>query len=400
MSEVFVGRQPIYSRNLGVYAYELLFRSGELQNASGAVSADGATSQTIVNTFIEIGLEKIVGSRFAAINLTESFLLEEDKLPISPKQVILEVLEDVPVTTELLHAVKRLHDQGFIIALDDYIYNPSHKPLIEMCQLIKIDIMALSREQLVQHVKQLQPFGKKLLAEKIETLEEFDFCMDLGFDYFQGYFLSRPRIIKSTTLPQNKLAIMNILALLQDPDSDIDEIEEAISSDVAMSYKILKLMNSAFFNFNNKIESIKQALLLLGRKKLNSWAAMTALSKLEEQPSEMIRIAMTRAKMCELLAESANLKPIENYFTTGLFSALDILMESSLDFLLKPLPISEELRNAVTKKQGIMGEALKCTLAYEVSDWENVKFQNLTENEIYIANVEAVSWANMVMEMM
>ena len=400
MSEVFVGRQPIYDRKLGVYGYELLFRSGVANNAAGAVSADGATSQTIVNTFIEIGLEKIVGTRYAFINLTENFFLEEDKLPISPRQVILEVLEDIPVTDKLVAAVKRLHKQGFIIALDDYIYSPEHKPLIEMAQIIKIDLMAMSRDELIKHVKLLKPFNKKLLAEKIETLDEFEHCVDLGFDYFQGYFLSKPRIIKSATLPQNKLAIMNILALLQNPDSDIDDIDEAISSDVAMSYKILKLMNSAFFNFTNKIESIKQALLLLGRKKLNSWASMTAMSKLDDQPSEMIRIAMTRAKMCELLAEQANLKPIENYFTTGLFSALDILMQSPLDILLKPLPISDELRSAVINKEGVMGEALTCTLAYETSDWENVKFQNLSDNDIYVANVEAVSWANMVMEMM
>ena len=399
MSEVFVGRQPIYDRQLGVYAYELLFRSGEANNSGGAVSADGATSQTIVNTFLEIGLEKIVGSRFAAINLTESFFLEEDKLPISPKQVILEVLEDIPVTNDLIQAVKRLHSQGFIIALDDYIYNPSHKPLIEMCQLIKIDIMALSREQLAEHVKQLKPFGKKLLAEKVETLDEFDFCMDLGFDYFQGYFLSKPRIVKSSTLPQNKLAIMNILALLQDVDSEIEDIEEAITSDVAMSYKILKLMNSAFFNFSNKIESIKQALLLLGRKKLSSWASMTAMSKLDEQPSEMIHIAMIRAKMCELIAEAANLNPPENYFTAGLFSALDILMQHSLEALVKPLPISDELRDAVINKEGLMGEAILCALAYEQSDWENVKFQNLSKDEINIANIEAVTWGNMVMDM-
>lgn len=400
MSEVFVGRQPIYDRELGVYGYELLFRSGEANNAADVVCADGATSQTIVNTFIEIGLEKIVGSRFAFINLTESFFLEEDKLPISPKQVILEVLEDIPVTDKLIAAVERLHKQGFIIALDDYIYNPSHKPLIEMAEIIKIDLMAMSREELIEHVRILKPFNKKLLAEKIETLDEYDLCMDLGFDYFQGYFLSKPRIIKSTTLPQNKLAIMKILALLQDSDSDIDEIDEAISSDVAMSYKILKLMNSAFFNFSNKIESIKQALLLLGRTKLNSWASMTAMSKLDEQPSEMIRIAMLRAKMCELLAEKADLKPVENYFTTGLFSTLDILMQSPIDTLLKPLPISDELRSAVVDKEGIMGEALTCTIAYEKADWENVKFQNLSDNDIYIANIEAVSWANMVMEMM
>jgi len=399
MSEVFIGRQPIYDRDLNVYAYELLFRSGTANNSSGAVSADGATSQTIVNTFVEIGLEKIVGSRFACINLTESFLLEEDKLPITPKQVILEILEDIPVTDKLISAAKRLHDQGFIIALDDYIYNPDHKPLIEMAQLIKIDIMALSREELIQHVQLLKPFNKKLLAEKIETLDEYDLCMKLGFDYFQGYFLSKPRIIKGASIPQNKLAIMNVLALLQDTDTDIDDIDEAISSDVVMSYKILKLMNSAFFNFNNKIESVKQALLLLGRKKLNSWASMTAMSKLDDQPSEMIHIAMIRAKMCELIAEAANLNPPENYFTAGLFSALDILMQHSLETLVKPLPISDELRDAVINKEGLMGEAILCALAYEQSDWDNVKFQNLSKDEINIANIEAVTWGNMVMDM-
>lgn len=400
MSEVFVGRQPIYDRKLGVYGYELLFRSGEANNASGAVSPDGATSQTIVHTFVDIGLETIVGKQFAFINMTESFLLEEDKLPISPKQVILEVLEDIPVTAKLVAAVKRLHKQGFIIALDDYIYNPEHKPLIEMAEIIKIDLMAMSREELIEHVEVLKPFNKKLLAEKIETLDEFDLCMELGFDYFQGYFLSKPRIIKSTALPQNKLSIMNILALLQDDDSDIDDIEKAISNDVAMSYKVLKLMNSAFFNFNTKIESVKQALLLLGRKKLNSWTSMTAMSNLDDQPSEMIRIAMIRAKMCEQLAEHAQLKPIENFFTTGLFSALDILMQYPLQVLLEPLPISDELHNAVVNQEGIMGDALRCTLAYESSDWENVKFHDLSDSDIHAANIEAISWANIVMDTM
>lgn len=397
MSEIFVGRQPIYDRKLGVFAYELLFRSG-IDNNAKFISADDATSQTIMNTFFEMGLERVVGSRYACINLTQSFLLEEDKLPIPPKQVIIEVLEDVPVTDDLITAVRRLKQQGFIIALDDYIYNPSHRPLVELADLIKIDIMALSREELAQHVRQLKPYKTKLLAEKIETLDEFDLCMDLGFDYFQGYFLSKPRIIKSATLPQNKLAVMNLLALLQDSNAEIEDIEEAISSDVTMSYKILKLMNSAFFNFSNKIESIKQALLLLGRKKLNSWASMTAMSKMDNQPSEMIHIAMTRAKMCELLAEAAGLKPIENYFTTGLFSALDILMEMPLESLLKPLPLSDELLAAVIKKEGVMGEALKCALAYETSELGNIHFQNLSSQDIYVANVEAISWANMVMD--
>ena len=399
MPDIYVGRQPIYNTDLGIFGYELLFRSGTRNAASvNQLSADGATSTTIINSFLEIGLEQLVGDRYAFINLTEQFLLDEDSLPISPKQVILEVLEDVPVNFKLLKAVERLSKAGFIIALDDYIYNPSHKPLVAMADIIKIDIMQLSKEELIEHVTTLKKFKAKLLAEKIETIDEFEFCLKLGFDYFQGYFLSKPRIIKSKSLPTNKLAVLNLLAVLQNPDSDTEELEEAISFDVSISYKILKLINSSFFSFARKVESIKQAIVILGRKQLSSWASMIALSKMEDRPSEMIHLAMTRGKMCEMLAEKAGLKPLESFFTVGLFSALDILMERDIASIIEPLPLSEEVVSALLNREGTLGEALKCTLAYEVSDFDNANFQNLDENDFFVANVEAISWANMVME--
>jgi len=398
VSEVFVGRQPIYNRQLGVYAYELLFHSSDAANSNTVVSADDATSQTIINTFIEIGLENIVGTSNACINLTKSFLLQEDRLLIPSKQIILEIPENTPVTEQLIDAVSRLHQQGFVFALDDYIYNPAHKALIEIASIIKINIAALTKAEVEEHVTLLRPFNKKLLADKVQTLDDYDFCMALDFDYFQGYFLSRPRIIKSPSLPQSKIAIMNILALLQNHESDIDKINEAISADATISYKILKLMNSAFFSFDTTIDSIKQALLLMGRQKLSSWASMSALSQLNDQPAEKLHIAMIRAKMCELLAKESRLQPVENYFTTGLFSALDILMGASLISLLKPLPISDDLRLAITQKKGIMGYALDCTLAYEISDWQNVKFLNLSKDEISRCHLEAVKWTALIMK--
>lgn len=399
MPDIYVGRQPIYNRALGVYGYELLFRTGQVNAASaGYVSSDGATSTTLINSFLEIGLERLVGKRYAFINLSEQFLLEEDSLPISPQQVILEVLEDVPVNMRLLKAVKRLSEQGFIIALDDYIYNPAHKPLVAMADIIKIDIKQLTEKQLIEHVHTLKKFSAKLLAEKIETIEEYEFCLKLGFDYFQGYFLSRPRIIKSQSLPTNKVAVLNVLSVLQNPDADTEDVEEAISFDVSMSYKILKLINSSFFSFRREIESIRQAIVLLGRKQLSSWASMIALSQLDDRPSEMIRLAMTRAKMCEMLAERAGLNGIESYFTAGLFSALDILMERDISDVIKPLPLSEEIVTALLKRQGPIGEALQCAIAYELAEIETAQFNQLSADDIYVANVEAVSWANMVMD--
>lgn len=399
MSNIFVGRQPIYNINLGVYGYELLFRTGQ-QNAAvmGELSADGATSTTIINSFLEIGLEKLVGKRFAFINLTQQFLLDEQALPFSHKQVVLEVLEDIPVNAVLVDALRRLKSLGFVIALDDYIYNPSHKPMVALADIIKIDIKQLDQRELIKHVKILKKYPAKLLAEKIETMDEFEFCLDLGFDYFQGYFLSKPKIIKSDSLPSNKLAVLNLLSVLQSPDSDLEELEEAISFDVSMSYKILKLINSAFYNLTRKIESIKQAIVIIGRNQLRSWASMMAMASMEDRPSEVIHIAMVRGKMCELLAEQAQLGHTDMYFTVGLFSALDILMEREIPELIKPLPLSTEVVDALLHRKGVLGEALNCVLAYEKSDFDSVAFRNLASNDIFVANVEAVSWANMVVD--
>jgi len=399
MSDVYVGRQPIYNTNLGVHGYELLFRGGkENAAAMGELSADGATSTTIINSFLEIGLEKLVGDRLAFINLTEQFLLDEDALPISPKQVVLEILEDIPITIKLIKSVERLKEAGFIIALDDYIYNPSHKPIVSLVDIIKIDIMQLNQKELISHVKTLKKYKALLLAEKVETMEEFEFCRDLGFDYFQGYFLSRPRIIKSKKMPSNKLAVLNLLSVLNNAKADVEDLEEAISFDVSMSYKMLKLINSPFFGFSNKVDSIKHAIVILGRNQLRSWASMIALSKLDDRPSEMIQIAMTRGKMCELLAEQANLDSVETYFTAGMFSALDILMEREISSLIEPLPLSEEVVAALLKREGAMGEAINCALAYELSKPETAQFAELSSNDLFVAHIEAVTWANMVVE--
>lgn len=399
MTEIYVGRQPIYNRNLGVYGYELLFRNSDNNAVSfDGVTPDGATSTTIVNSFFEFGLDKLVGTGFAFINLTEKFLLEDDTLPIEPSQVVLEILEDVPINDELIKSVERLSGLGFTIALDDYVYNPAHKPLIAMADIIKIDIMQLSREEVIQHVNILKEYKAKLLAEKIETRDEHEFCLDLGFEFFQGYFLSKPRIIKGKTLPTNKLAAISLLATLQNPNAKTDELEKQISIDASISYKLLKCINSAYYSLPRKVDSIKHAIVMLGRRQISSMASLLALANTEDMPPEIIHLAMVRAKMNELLAVAAGLKPPEAYFTTGLLSALDIIMERDLAELIQPLPLSEDVVDALLHRKGSLGEALACTLACEVSDFENARFQDLDANDINAAKLESVNWSNMIME--
>jgi len=399
VKNVFVGRQPIFDTKLNVYAYELLYRSShESRSSLGMVDGDQATTQTIINAFVEIGLEKIVRNKYAAINLTEKFLLDEDKIPFSKNQVILEILEDVPVTPALIAAVKKLVSAGYIIALDDYIYNSAHAPLIELAHIIKIDLMALSREKLIEHVNILKRYNVKLLAEKIETHEEFILCRDLGFDYFQGYFLSRPQLVAGKTLPTNRLAVLNLLSVVNSPDSSNDDLSEAINTDVATSYRLLKMINSAAFGLQRDIESIEQGIMLLGRKQLATWTSMLAMSSLDDRPPEILRNAMVRAKMCELVAETAGELNTERFFTVGLFSGLDLLLQRPLPELLKPLPLSEEIKTALLDKSGILGKVLTSVQAYEVADWEHVPLSTVGQDEIVIANMESVMWADMIID--
>lgn len=399
MQNVFVGRQPIFDKNLNVYAYELLYRAApNATNSAGALDGEQATTTTIINTFVEIGLDKLVRDKLAAINLTEQFLLDDDKLPFSPKQVILEILEDVPVTPALIKAVQRLVDKGYVIALDDYLYKPAHAPLLELAKIVKIDLMALNQQQLVQHVRELKKYNVKLIAEKIETPQEFIQCRDMGFDYFQGYFLSRPQIIAAEKLPANRLSVLNLLSVLHNPDSDTDDLAEAINTDVTTSYKMLKMINSAAFNLQREIQSIQQGVLLLGRRKLSSWASMLSMSSLSDRPSEILRTAMIRAKMCELLADKSKERDTDRFFTVGLFSALDLLLQRPLPKLLEPLPLSDEILDGLLYRKGRMGDVLTCVMAYEISDWRNVKLNGLTTDDILVCNIEAVTWTNGIMD--
>lgn len=399
MSNVFVGRQPIFDKKLGVYAYELLFRNAQDNNtSSGMVDGDSATRQTIINTFVEIGLENLVRDKYAAINITESFILDIDKIPFPKEQVILEILEDVPVTPKIISAVKNLVDRGYIIALDDYIYNPAHAPLIKLAKIIKIDITVMSKQKLVQHVKKLREFDVELLAEKVETFHEFEFCRKLGFDYFQGYFLSRPQLIKGKQLPTNKLTVLNLLSVINNPDSDTDDLTEAINTDVTTSYRLLKLINSAAFGLQRKIESVEQGILLLGRKQLAGWASLLAMNSLDDRPSEILRTAMVRAKMCELFAEKYGVKNVESYFTVGIFSALDLLLQRPLPELLKPLPLSNEIITALLHKEGMLGKVLKCVLAYEISDWDMIDTDIVSADELLLINIESVTWAGAIID--
>ncbi len=396
MAEIFVGRQPIYTQDLEVYAYELMSHSANADDDNSA-ETDMATSQVIINAFMEIGIDKLVGKNIAFITLTEHFLQSDYELPLPTDRVILKIPTYVNVTPEVIEGTKRLADAGFKLALDNYLQHPSLQPLACMASVIDINIENLSPTEIRSHLKILKKLHPIILADHVKDHDAYDICRDAGVNYIQGYFLSRPRIISGESLDTNQMSVINLLSTLYNPDTDTDAVVDIISKDVALSYKILQLMNSAFFSRSTKIDSIQHAIIMLGRKQLCTWASMMALSGMDNKPLEQVRISMIRARSCELLAEKAKLKPVDSFFTVGMFSSLDLLMNRSLEELITPLPLADNIIAALLNHEGDLGDAINCTLAQEEGDWVNIHFAELSSDDLSDINIEAINWAEDVL---
>lgn len=401
MQNIFIGRQAIYDKKLKVSAYELLSRSNSEHNESFVGEHNGNLATTIVmlNALTEIGLEQLVGNHPAFINLTYDFLTGECKIPDLRNQLVLEILEDVEVTEELVASVKKLSDSGYMIALDDFIYHDKMLPLVEIADIIKIDILQLDEQGLRDHVKKLRVYDVRLLAEKVESQEEYELCKELGFDYFQGYFFCKPKIVESQRAPANRITIVNLLAQLQDPNVQIEKLEELISQDVALSYRLLKYINSAAFALQREVDSIHHAIVMLGLNTIRSLANLMLMSNIDDKPHELLVIAIIRARMCEELGSVIDEKMKNVFFTAGLFSVIDALMDSTMEDILSQLPLSPVLNDALLNHEGMIGAILKCCIAFERADWKNVQCAGLDETMIQKAYFNAVIWSNQTMQL-
>lgn len=399
MADVYIGRQPIFDRNLEVLGYELLYRSAEMDRAVFN-DANHATSVVMSNTFLEIGLDRLVGDKLAFLNLTRAFILGDYPLPQRQDRLVLEVLEDITIDQELIDAVQNLANNGFKVALDDVINPQDVEQLLGICHIVKVDLMQADRTLLPEQVKFYKRYPQiKLLAEKIETQNELDFCKQIGFDYFQGYFLSKPRVVREKKLSSTKMTIMQVLAEMQKPDVEFNKIEAIIRQDVAMSYKLLRLINSAYYSTRSEIKSIKQALTLLGLTQIRSWVSLLLLSEAENKPTELVKVAMIRAKMSELLAIEMRYSKPEAHFIVGLFSVLDALMDMPLDEILSQVPLAQDVNAALLWREGELGELLNWVLAYEQGNWDALSDYPLGSESLRECYFEAVDWADEMSEM-
>lgn len=391
----FLARQPIFDRKGEVVAYELLYRGGPEEHAGQRGAR--ATAQVLINTFGTFGIERVTGGKRAFINLTRSLLVSEYATLLPAEQVVLEVLEDVEPDETVVAACRSLVRQGYTLALDDFVFEPRFAALLEVVQIVKVDLTLIPAADLAAQLGLLAPYRCELLAEKVETEAEHHAALDLGFDLFQGYYFARPSLLQQRREPGASLAAMRSMRHVLTA-TQLEEVAEAISTDLALSYRLLRLINSAAFGLIQEVSSIRQALALLGLVAVKKWLALIFLTEVgTTKPVELLRLALTRARMMELLARREGQERAAQAFTVGLFSTLDAFLDRPMEEAIAPLGFPAENAEALLYQRGYLGRLLAIMLAYERADWPAVTAEaaaiSLSEEALTAAYVEAVEWS-------
>ncbi len=391
----FVARQPIVRADLAIEAYELLFRSG--CNTNEFPEGYKATSQVLLNTFAEIGLDRVVGPHKAFVNLTREFLLGEYALPGRADKLVLEVLEDVTIDDELLAGVRRLREEGFEIAVDDVVFEPRLAPLLDLTDYVKLELPAIEPDELPRHVESFRKWPVRLLAEKVETPEQFEQCRSLGFDLFQGFFHSQPEILRGARQQINQAVVVQLLALNCRSTTSIEELEAVIQQDPRLCYKFLRYVNSSVFGLR-EITSIRHGLVLLGRSGVSTLAAMLKLAGLGEISVELIVRALIRGQMCATLGGQIGGHPASDFCTVGVLSMLEALTHQKIEDLVTELRLADHLSAALLRFEGTLGEVLNSVIAYERGNWEHIGVPELSQRSIRDAYLSALTRADEIAE--
>jgi EAL and modified HD-GYP domain-containing signal transduction protein len=387
MAHVFLARQPIFDGVQTVEGYELLYRDGPASLAL-VDDAEAATAQVALNALTEMGLDGLVGEQTAWVNVTRDFLLSGLVRNLPPERVVLEILEHQLVDSTLVERVAELRGEGYELALDDFTYSPATALLLPLVSYVKLDLVALGTRGVAREAARLKPYGVTLVAEKVETHEEFELGAEAGCDLFQGFFFCRPELIRNRAISPTGLALLRLAALLQDPMLELRELERLISTDVALSYRLLRYINSAYFGLASRVSSIMHAVTLLGLENIKRWATLTTFASIEDKPKELFMTALVRGRFCELAGEPEDGTPQER-FTLGLFSVLDALMDTSMRTAVEALPLSPRMRQALVEHTGA-GRLVNCVEAIEHGYFDPAERQLKHAAADYI---EALGWA-------
>ncbi len=395
LHRVHVGRQPIVDVARAVVGYELLFRGHAEATTSGAESGvdpgDAATTAVILATFTSFGLRQLVGDGLAFVNLTRPFFVSDEAVPFTPGGTVLEVLETFPVDDEVAAGVRRLRDAGFAVALDDFLWEQSDRiRLLDDVTHVKINISQLPARGLVDTVTRLRRHDLTLVAERIETAADLRRCTDLGFELFQGYHLLRPETMSTTALSPSAVSALEVLSLLADPDLSIEELEQVVCHDAALSVRVLQAANAAASGSRRRFSSIREALVMLGTQRLKSWVMLMVAADAGGTGAARLVDAVIRARACELLAAEAEVRP-DVAFTAGLVSRLDVVLGIPFDVMLERLGLSGELRDALVDGSGPLGALLSAVEGY--LDSPESPCCGDEPRRMAEAHVQAIAWA-------
>jgi EAL and modified HD-GYP domain-containing signal transduction protein len=341
----------------------------------------------------DIGLDAIVGNRPAWVNVGAAFLLDGLAAALPPERTVVEVLESTTASAPVLDAVTKLRASGYRIALDDFVHRPELVPLLELADVVKVDALALGPDGLEQQAALLRPYGVELVAEKVETYDVLDMCRALGFTRFQGYFLSRPRVLSTERVSSETALRMQLLVQLNDRDADFDRLAEIIASDVALTYRMLRYINSAYVGLRRPVASIREALIELGAQRVRSWATLLLISEAATGRRDLATMALHRADMCQALAGATGDDP-QTAFTVGLLSVVDALLDCPLDEALAGLPIDEKVAAALLDREGRLGDLLGRVLAYERGDFAAATREPLDSPTLTRAYLQAIEWSS------
>jgi len=406
MMEIFIGRQPIFDLYEQVGAYELLYRSKNVNEFTG-MDADAATVNVLVNAFLNFGIEEVANGKPCFVNFTEQLLLGALADSLNPNHVVIEILEDVPITPQIIRRVQELKEAGFRIALDDFVLDDQvelYNELFAIIDYLKVDFLLspLSKCIKIERVVKRRFSHIKLLAEKIETREQFEIAKESGYELFQGYFFEKPQIISTTDLPANTVRCFQIMSMLNEDEPDIGAITEVIERDITLSYKLLHFINSSTQRGKPTIQSIKQAILMMGLIELRKWLYLLAMQEdINKQDRELqleiMCASLFRAKICEKLAKYKNDVKFSICFLTGMFSLMDTLLKRSISSIIGQLPFSPEVLQTLIGNETALTPYLECSIALEKMNWkraeELLQQLDITDISLQCLYNESLKWA-------
>ena len=367
------------------------------------IDGDEATADVIINGFFNIGVEELSEGKKCFINFTENLL--NLKLPtyFEPESIVVEILEDIPINKELVSICQELKELGYTIALDDFAIQESYDLLPELLKyidIIKIDFLQTPLYDRRRMITRYKSHQVSFLAEKVETREEFELALNDGFDLFQGYFFSKPDVLSTQDIPAYFQTHYQISEELSRSEPNINDIASKIEQDVVLSYKLLRLINTAAFFTRNKINSIKHALVFIGLKEFKKWIYVLTIKQIDHEKNtgqeEVIKLSLIRAHLCEQLSQKIGKNDSSPYLLAGMFSLIDNLLHCSIDDALQKLPLSDEIKDAINGKNNEIGKVLNWTIQIEKCNW-NISDLPLTANEISECYRNAIQWSNLLL---